>query len=130
MPNEELKAGWTKPLVESARKILNGVWGVVPGCSPNDAKYGINLGDLVYSKKELLRIASENPGLVLHQQRAERVTNYLAQCNPDLEKSFSRLNAVTKRLFYNELRDDKQFSWCLDKYPGIELGAKHMQPGV
>lgn len=36
MPNEELKVGWTKPLVESAQKLLNKVWGVVPGCSPND----------------------------------------------------------------------------------------------
>ena len=49
MPNEELKIGWTKPLVENARKLLNGVWSVLFGCSSNDAKYGINLGDLVYS---------------------------------------------------------------------------------
>lgn len=49
MPNEYLKSGWTKPIIERAQKILNAVWGVVPGCSPNDGKYGINLGDLVYS---------------------------------------------------------------------------------
>ena len=127
MPNEELKVGWTKPLVESAQKLLNKVWAVAPGCSPNDAKYGIDLGGLVYSEKELLRIASESRSF---SDRAERVTNYLAQCNPNLAKRISRMSAVTKRLFYNELSDDKQFNWCLDKYPGIELGAKHMQPGV
>ena len=127
MPNEELKVGWTKPLVESAQKLLNKVWAVAPGCSPNDAKYGIDLGGLVYSEKELLRIASESHSF---SDRAERITNYLAQCNPNLAKRISRMSAVTKRLFYNELSDDKQFNWCLDKYPGIELGAKHMQPGV
>ena len=127
MPNEYLKSGWTKPIIERAQKILNAVWGVVPGCSPNDGKYGINLGDLVYSEKELLRIASETP---LFVDRAERITTYLAQCNPDLKKTFNRMNKITKRLFYGQLKDDKQFSWCLEKYPGIELGSKHMEPGV
>ena len=116
MPNEELKVVWTKPLVESAQKLLNKVWAVAPGCSPNDAKYGIDLGGLVYSEKELLRIASESHSF---SDRAERITNYLAQCNPNLAKRISRMSAVTKRLFYNELSDDKQFNWCLDKYPGI-----------
>ena len=41
MPNEELKVGWTKPLVESAQKLLNKVWAVAPGCSPNDATIGL-----------------------------------------------------------------------------------------
>ena len=40
------------------------------------------------------------------------------------------MNAVTKRMFCNKLSDDTQFSWCLDKYLGIELDSKHMQPGV
>ena len=83
MPNEELKVGWTKPLVESAQKLLNKVWAVAPGCSPNDAKFGIDLGGLVYSEKELLRIASESHSF---SDRAERITNYLAQCNPNLAK--------------------------------------------
>ena len=44
---DELKTGWTQPLVEAARKILNAVWGIVPGCSSNDAKYKVDLGDLI-----------------------------------------------------------------------------------
>jgi hypothetical protein len=127
MPNEELKAGWTQPLVEGARKILNGMLGTVPGCLSNDAKYGIDFGDLVYSEKELLRIASGSRDFA---DRAELVTNYLAQCNPKMEKPISQMNKVTKRLFYNELSDDRQFNWCLEKYPGIELGAKYMKPGT
>jgi len=127
MPNEELRTGWTKPLVENAQRILNGVWSVLPRCSSNDVKYGVDLGDLVYSENELLRIASQSRSF---PDRAERVTNYLARCNPSLEKRIGRMDAVTKRLFYNELSDDKQFSWCLNRYRGIELGAKHMKPGV
>lgn len=127
MPTEELRSGWTKQLVEKAGILLNGIWSVIPRCTSNDAEYGIDLGDLVYSENELLRIASQSRSF---SDRAERVTNYLARCNPSLQKRISEMNAVTKRLFYNHLSDDKQFSWCLNKYRGIELGEKHMQPGV
>lgn len=127
MPNEELNLGWTRPLVQNAQKLLNSIWGIIPGCLSNDAKYGIDLGDLVYSEKELLRRASES---LSFSDRAERVTSYLAECNPKLKKHISRMDSISKRLFYNELSDDKQFSWCLEKYTSIELGAKHMQPGV
>lgn len=116
-------------LLFNAERIWNSFFGLLPfpGCNSNDAKFGIRLGDLKYSKEILLRLAEQGPDF---NQRAKLITDYLVSCNPHLEKTIRRMDLQTKRLFYKRLSDDLQFDWCLDNYPEIELADSHMRPGL
>ena len=137
MPNNErIKAvdpGWTKEVLKTAgytiNKMLDKAWGLIPisGFVQNDAKYGVNLGELKYSEKELLRIASSWDNFM---DRSDRVVSYLMKCNPHLKDTFGRMDLATKRMFYRRLKEDRQFNWCLNKYPEIELADSQMQPGL
>ena len=125
MPYEqEITTKWMQPLIESAGSLYNKVFGLLPFCIPNDAKYQVDLGDLKYSQKELLRLASQSPSF---DAQAESITDYLVACNPHLKESISQMNMITKRLFFNQLADDQQFEWCLKKYSGIDISDSHMQ---
>lgn len=137
MPNDDcprvVNSHWIKDgikgVLENAGRVVNGFWGCIPlpGFVPNDAKYGIDLGNLKYSETELLRIASSWRDF---NDRSDRVIRYLVGCNPHLKATFDRMDDATRRVFYKRLREDQQFNWCLKKYPGIELADERMQPGL
>lgn len=113
----------------TAEKIWNNIFGLLPftNCHSNDAKFGVDLGDLKYSKDVFLRLASQSPNF---EERTHLLVNYLAKCNPDLKEVLGRMDLETKMLFYERLSEDNQFGWCFEKYPELELANPHMQPGL
>jgi len=114
-----------------ARRFFSKLLGQLPfpwsWCMTNDAKFGLDLGDLKYSQEVISYLAQSVKN---REERAQLIVSYLSACNPNLEKSLSRMSLETKRSFFTRLSDDQQFNWCLQTYPDIELGYHHMQPGL
>jgi hypothetical protein len=118
-------------LLYRARRFFSKLQGQLPfpwsWCMTNDAKFGLDLGDLKYSQEVISYLAQSVKN---REERAQLIVSYLSACNPNLEKSLSRMSLETKRSFFTRLSYDQQLNWCLQTYPDIELGYHHMQPGL
>ena len=133
MPNYDQEYYYSRHFLDSilhlTERIWNNVVGVLPfpRCHTNDAKFGVRLGELKYSKDVFLRLASESEDF---NDRVDLIINYLISCNPHLEDTIGPMDQETRRRFFTRLSDDQQFDWCFKKYPNLELADPHMQPGL